>query len=58
MTLTKTFDGKVYKFHELHDTKKDAQERVQQLREDLKLKVRLTKGNTIAGFGWHIWVRK
>ena len=58
MTLTKTFDGKSYKFHALHATKKEAHERAEQLRNDLKLKARVTNGNTIAGYGWHIWVRK
>jgi len=58
MTLTKVFDEKTYKFHALHATKKEAQERAEQLRNDLKLKARVTHGNTVAGFGWHIWVRK
>ena len=47
MTQTKKFDGKVYKLHELHTSKKEANECAKQLREDLALHARITKGETM-----------
>jgi hypothetical protein len=52
------FDGKEFKFHSLHATKTEARARAEQLRNDLNLKARVNKVNSIAGFGWHVWVRK
>ena len=59
MTQTKKIDGKTYKLHELHTSKKEANECAKQLREDLALHARITKGgNNVDGYGYYVWVRK
>jgi len=59
MTTTKVFDGKRYKLHDVHTSKKDADEMARQLREDLKLHARITKGgNMVDGYGYMVRVRR